>query len=189
MDRREALSVVSMICGGTVLGASGFLSGCGTNKRKSIFGILDLQQQILIEDVAETILPKSPDSPGAKDAEVGKFINSILSDCYSDLEQKAFLDGIKTFEELCILEYDEKFMELSPSDKHNLLLKLEEESKTFNSDNTEGIPPHYYTMIKQLSVWGYVSSEIVCTQVKRHVPIPGRYEGCLPYEPGEKAYS
>ena len=67
MDRREALSVVSMICGGTIIGASGFLSGCSTNKRKSIFGILDLQQQNFVEDISETILPKSPGSPGAKD--------------------------------------------------------------------------------------------------------------------------
>ena len=189
MDRREALSIVSMICGGTIIGANGFLSGCSTKKQKSIFGILEMSQQRLIEDIAETILPKSTDSPGAKDVEIGKFINSIVSDCYADLEQKAFLDGIKTFEELCILEYDEKFIELSASDKNKFLLTLEEESKTHNAGITDGIPPHYYTMIKQLSIWGYVSSEAVCTKVMRHVPIPGRYEACIPYVSGEKAYS
>ncbi|MCK5281119.1 MAG: gluconate 2-dehydrogenase subunit 3 family protein, partial [Cyclobacteriaceae bacterium] len=50
-------------------------------------------------------------------------------------------------------------------------------------------PPHYYTMMKQLTIWGYLSSETVGTKVLRHLPIPGRYDGCLPYEKGEKAWS
>ena len=63
------------------------------------------------------------------------------------------------------------------------------QSKEFNKELIKGNPIHYYSMMKQLTVWGYLSSEKVGTQVLRHVPIPGRYEGCLPYEKGEKAYS
>ena len=189
MDRREALSVVSMIFGGTVVGASVFLSGCKENPGKPIIGILNNKEQKLVEELAETVLPKSSDSPGAKDVDIGKFINSIVTDCYDSGEQLAFRDGIKKLDEISLEKYKDEFIKLKQENKQNLLLSLEKESKEFNKELNKGNPIHYYSMMKQLTVWGYLSSEKVGTQVLRHVPIPGRFEGCLPYEKGEKAYS
>ena len=189
MDRREALSIVSLICGGTIVGASGFLSGCTENHQKSIMGLLDSSQQELIEDLAETVLPKSIESPGAKDVQIGKFINSIVSDCYTEIEQKAFLDGLIKLDEISELSFDKKYLKLAIADKNELIQNLETESKIFNQSRQSGNPPHYYTLMKQLTIWGYVSSELVGTKVMRFTPIPGRYEGCVPYENGAKAFS
>ena len=50
-------------------------------------------------------------------------------------------------------------------------------------------PTHYFTMIKQLTLWGYFSSEIGATQALRYVAIPGKYEGCVPYKKGDKAWA
>ena len=44
-------------------------------------------------------------------------------------------------------------------------------------------------MIKQMTVWGYFSSEVGATQALRYVPVPGRFEGCIPYNEGEKAWA
>ena len=44
-------------------------------------------------------------------------------------------------------------------------------------------------MIKQLTLWGYFSSEIGATQALRYVAIPGKYEGCIPYKKGDKAWA
>ncbi len=189
MDRREALSMVSLIFGGTIVGAGSFLAGCKENTKKQTFGLLNKEELTLSEDLAETILPKTISSVGAKEVEIGKFINTIVSDCYDELEQKAFLDGIKKLDETSILNFEEKFMRLSPKLKMELLLILERESKSYNQNNVKGEAPHYYTMMKQLTIWGYLSSKTVSTEVLRHVPIPGRYDGCLPYEKGEKAWS
>jgi hypothetical protein len=57
-----------------------------------------------------------------------------------------------------------------------------------NLDNSEE-NPHFFTMIKQLTIWGYFSSEPGITKALRYNPIPGRYEGCVPYQDGEKAWS
>lgn len=190
MDRREALSVVSMMFGGSiVVGAGSFLEGCQPNQRTSILGLLNKQEIKLMEELAEFILPKTSSSPGAKDVEIGKFINSIVTDCYDSGEQLAFQDGIKKLDEISIAEYKDEFIKLKQEDKQNLLLSLEKESKQFNKELMKGNPIHYYSMMKQLTIWGYLSSEKVGTEVLQYNPIPGRYEGCVPYEKEEKAWA
>ena len=189
MDRREALSLVSLICGGTIVGAGGFLSGCKESQQKSIIGILDIQSQTLVENLAETILPGSPTSPGALDVEIGKFINQIVSDCYAENEQKAFIEGVKKLDEISNIDSGKKFINLSASDKNALLIRLENESESYNKGKNARELPHYYSMMKQLIVLGYLSSELVATKVMQYVPIPGRFDGCVPYVDGEKAFT
>jgi hypothetical protein len=50
-------------------------------------------------------------------------------------------------------------------------------------------PAHYFRMMKELALLGYFTSEIGCTQAQRYVESPGRYDPCLPYTPGEKAWA
>ena len=64
MDRREALSRVALILGGTVIGAEAFLSGCKTTpKKEGLFAVDDIA---FLDEVGDTILPTTPSSPGAK---------------------------------------------------------------------------------------------------------------------------
>ena len=53
----------------------------------------------------------------------------------------------------------------------------------------ETYPPHYFTMIRQLTIWGYLTSEPGMTQALRYVETPGRYDGAYPYKPGDKAWA
>ena len=189
MDRRDALSAVSLIVGGTIVGATNFLSGCTKSSKKSPLVLLDKEEFKLIEELAETILPKTTSSPGAKDVGIGEFIVTIVSDCYEKGEQNTILKGIKNLDELSLLNYNEKFTNLSLSNKNELLLVLEEKSLTYNQNITRSETPHYYTLMKQLTLWGFLTSEIVGTEILQYVPIPGRYDGCLPYEKGEKSWA
>jgi hypothetical protein len=50
-------------------------------------------------------------------------------------------------------------------------------------------PAHYFKMMKELTLLGYFTSEIGATQAQRYIESPGRYDPCLPYTPGEKAWS
>ncbi len=186
MNRREALSVVSTIFGGAVVGASGFLASCKTRERKMTFGLLNPGQINLLEELAEVMLPKTDDSPGAKDTDIGKFILSIVTDCYSEEEQKAFREGVEKIDAMADSNFNDSFLNLNASDRMRIVEMLERESKTYNRDKVREQAVHYYTMMKQLVIWGYLSSELVSTTVLRHVPIPGRYEGCVDYEVGEK---
>ena len=50
-------------------------------------------------------------------------------------------------------------------------------------------PNHYFIMMKQLTLLGYFTSEIGCTQARRYVETPGKFEGCVPYAKGDKAWA
>ena len=50
-------------------------------------------------------------------------------------------------------------------------------------------PSHYYTLMKQLTLWGFFSSKTGMTETLRHLPVPGRYDGNHPYTKGEKAWA
>ena len=50
-------------------------------------------------------------------------------------------------------------------------------------------PTHYFRMVKELSMLGYFTSEIGCKQAQRYVESPGRYDPCVPYTPGQKAWA
>jgi hypothetical protein len=50
-------------------------------------------------------------------------------------------------------------------------------------------PAHYFRMMKELALLGYFTSEIGCTEALRYIETPGRYDPCLPYTPGDRAWA
>ncbi|MBT2785000.1 MULTISPECIES: gluconate 2-dehydrogenase subunit 3 family protein [unclassified Halomonas] len=48
--------------------------------------------------------------------------------------------------------------------------------------------PHYFTMMKQLTLFGFFTSEVGATEVLRYEAVPGSYDGCAPYN-GEPAWA
>jgi hypothetical protein len=44
-------------------------------------------------------------------------------------------------------------------------------------------------MMKELTLLGYFTSEIGSKQARRYVQVPGRFEGCIPYKKGDKAFA
>jgi hypothetical protein len=184
MNRREALTATLALFGGTVIGSQTFLSGCSTEKKEVVpFSMDDLQ---LLDEIAETILPTTQSSPGAKAAKIGEFMRDIVMDCYDEKERKVFLSGIDTFRKKVKDNFNSEFVSLKGEDKITLLTDLDKESKAY--EKKDGSPPHYFEMMKQLTIWGYFSSEPGATKAMRYVPIPGKYEGCVDYKKGEGAW-
>ena len=71
----------------------------------------------------------------------------------------------------------------------SLLTKLDKEQKTYAKGKKKEDPNHYFTMLKQLTLLGYFTSEIGSKQARRYIETPGRYEACVPYTKGEKAWA
>src|ERR1700712_5632867 len=95
MNRREALSSVAVLLGGAIIGADAFLSGC-KNSEHQVSGALDFSPENIafLDEVGETILPATASSPGAKEAKIGEFMKTIVTDCYEEKDQKIFAEGI-----------------------------------------------------------------------------------------------
>jgi len=185
MNRREALSRVALIMGGTVLGAEAFLSGCTTGATGLKFSQDDIS---FLNEIAETILPAT-DTPGAKEAKVGEFMTVIVKDCYEAKDQTAFMAGMKKLNEASTKASGKTFMQVTAEQRHSLLVDLDKEATAFQKTKKPDETKHYFTMLKELTLWGFFSSEVGATKALRYIAVPGKYEGTVPYKKGDKAWA
>ena len=183
MKRRKALILTASIMGATIIGSELFFIGC-TNKGKitKLFSDSDVK---LLDEVGEVILPQTQQSPGAKDAKIGLFMKTIVTDCYNKSEQNIFKNGIMELNRMAQNTYSGNFLELQQEQKYNLLVKLDRETRDITNEDS----PHFFSMMKQLKIWGYFTSEPGTTKALRYNPIPGEYIGCIPYKKGDKAWA
>lgn len=191
MNRRDAIARVGLLVGGTVVGANAFLTGCTPKRTEEAAGVLNFSKDNLafLDEVGETILPETQASPGAKAAKIGEFMKAIVSDCYEDKDQIIFMDGISKLNQVADEKFGDEFMELSAEDRIKLLIEVDKEAKEHQKNKKKEDPAHYFTMMKQLTLWGYFTSEIGSTKALRYNPVPGRYEGCIDYKKGDRAWS
>jgi hypothetical protein len=190
MNRRDALSRVALLLGGTVIGGELFLSGC-TSADKKIGQSVDFTADDLayLDEIAETIIPAT-DTPGAKDAKVGQFMGVMVKDCYKPNEQKVFLEGMNKLNEASKKKFSGNgFMKITPEQRKELLNELDKEQKAYAKDKKKDDDPHYFTLMKQLTLLGYFTSEPGATKALRYVPVPGRFDACIPYKKGDKAWA
>lgn len=211
MNRRDLLKQIALLTGGAVIGGELFLTGCKTGaKADAGFTAANIS---LLDEVAETIIPATS-TPGAKAAKVGEFMKVMVTDCYTQKQQDAFVSGIGELDEACKKMHSKGFMDCTAEQRKALLVSLEKEAKEFNQKRDEadkplreehkkknealawkdqkefeGSPSHYYTMMKQLTLLGFFTSKTGMTETLRHVPVPGKYDGAFAYNKGDKAWA
>ena len=186
MNRREAVQYIGLLLGGTLVGSSAFLSGCKT-ETKSTKAFTD-EDISYLDEISDTILPVTA-TPGAKAAKVGAFMTVMVNDCYDEKDQKVFHEGMGKLNDFSEKTYDKSFMKLTPQQRHDLLVKLDSEQKEYMKNKKKEEPSHYFRMMKELTLLGYFTSEIGCTQARRYVESPGKFVGDLPYKKGDKAFA
>jgi hypothetical protein len=175
-----------------VVGAEAFLTGCTPKRSEDAASWLDFTPDRIgfLDEVGETILPATAASPGAKEAKIGEFMKAIVTDCYEEKDQHVFMDGINKLNDASNQKYSKDFMKLEPNEKHDLLVALDTEARDYSKNRKENEPEkHYFSLMKQLTLWGYFTSEVGSKQALRYLPLPGKYEGCIDYKKGDKAWS
>lgn len=195
--------MIGVLTGGVMVGSQAFLTGCKeTGKSEAGFTPAKIA---LLNEVGETILPKTS-SPGAKEAQVGEFMEIYVKDCYTQAEQDQFMNGLDELESAFKKKYDKSFVEATPEQRKEFVGMLETESKEYNLKRDERdkpqkdqaekekrefvrSPSHYYSMIKQLTLFSFFTSKPGMTQALRHEPLPQRYDGAFPYKKGDKAWA
>ncbi|MCC9135216.1 gluconate 2-dehydrogenase subunit 3 family protein [Pontibacter silvestris] len=186
MNRREALSAIGWLMGGAVIGAD-LLVSC-TSRPLQVNDLFNQDQITFLNEVSDTILPATS-SPGAKDAKVGAFMAVMVQDCYTPEDQKVFMEGISQLDEQCEKKNGKKFLECDTKQRTAFLTALDEEQKQYMITKKEGDPNHYFRMMKELTLLGFFTSEEGSTKAMRYVAVPGRYDACVPYKKGDKAWA
>jgi hypothetical protein len=205
MERRELLKMIAVLTGGAVIGGELFMSGCKLgSKADAGFTASNIS---LLDEIGETIIPAGK-TPGAKAAQVGNFMKVMVTDCYNQEQQDAFVKGIGSLDEASKKLNGKSFMDCTPQQRHDLLTSLEKEAKEFNKAvdekdkpkkdefiqkarpyNFVASPKHYYTMMKQLTLLGFFTSKTGMTETLRHEAVPGKFDGAFPYAKGDKAWA
>jgi hypothetical protein len=205
MERREALK--NMGFGSMALFTStalfGALQGCSSSPEVNWAPVyLSLTQAAQLEQICEGILPKT-DTPGAIDAAVANHLDQALSVIYKSREANFFKKGMAVFVDRFGDNSDVKFGKATTeqiTDVVNGYFKkykddeaiLKNYRSTFNDegDKTDDFLETYFvTNVVDSTFWSYFTSELVGKEVMRYDPIPGGYEGCIPYTKGDKSWS
>ena len=260
ISRREAVRRVGALLGGIAfVGGSGLLTACARGDRPEAvadgkykpIGQFTAREIELLDEIADTILPTTAKSPGAKAAAVGPFMALMVTDSYRAPEQRAFRDGMRRVNEATQAAHQVDFLKATPAQRLAVLTVLDREQKAATearqkaeaeaakrgvkrpsgpqappegtsaqivagkeaagdsadknlSDQrqenagtgdivsgaaADDAPPHYFRMMKELAMLGYFTSEIGYTKAMRYVESPGRYDPCVPYAPGDRAWA
>jgi hypothetical protein len=214
MNRRDAIKNAALLGAGAYFASSGILAACRSEPRTGIAGrVLSVEDQNLIEEIADTLLPTTAASPGAKAAGVGATINAVLSDCYDGAAQDRVVRGLDSFRDACRSRHGKAFTDLTRPEREAFVNEMDTESRTqtkaaeasaATANDATKIPsaspadrdslriahmPHYFGLVRELALGAYFSSEVGMTKARRYVRVPGHYTGCMTLEPGQPAWA
>ncbi|MDC8829822.1 gluconate 2-dehydrogenase subunit 3 family protein [Alteromonas gilva] len=204
MERRDILKMIATATGAAFVGGNAMAWGTkvpATSPQAAGFSDDDLS---LMSEIAETIVPRT-DTPGAKDAKCAAMMAVFVADCYTPVQQQTFKDGLTKIDQASMKQFDAPFLALSKVQRHELLSALDQQAKAHNAEygiwgaatqkpssrdaDDTGPVPHYFTLMKQLTLYSFFTSEVGATKVLRYVGIPGKFDGDMPYEKGDRAWA
>ena len=174
LTRREVLARLGVLLGGALIGGDTWLRGAAL-AGKAHGRDFTADDLALLDEIAETIIPATH-TPGAKAAGVGAFMAMMVADCYDDAHHAAFRAGLEHLRA-------EGFLAAAPAERTARLNRLDAEQRRH-----QGEPAHYFKMMKQLTVLGYFTSEIGASQVLVYEEAPGRFDGNMPYQKGDRYF-
>ncbi len=171
MDRRTAIRNLALVIGGAAL-----LPACTEHNPIAHYKHFDisLDQQTLITDMAETIIPKTS-TPGATDLNLYGFIMKMLDDCTKKKDQQIFLKGMGEFNEVPQKLFNKNFAECSKKEKEDVLRSFEKKDNNYSKDMLA-----FYNTVKGLTVFGYTESKYFMTKQVVYELVPGRYNAYYP---------
>lgn len=188
ISRRDALLQVSTLLGGSFVGGAVLLSGCAVSGSRPVGDVFAAAQIDLLDEIADTILPAT-DTPGAKAAQVGEFISVMVADTYTSEERRVFFQGLDQLNTECLADHGVDFMAATQAARTALLTRLDREQHDYMRTREPGSSVHYFRMLKELTLSGYFTSEIGYTQAMRYIESPGRFDPCVPYRAGDRAWA
>jgi hypothetical protein len=183
--RRDALKRAALLLGAAaispsllngVLHAQPAAAGAGAKPK-----YLTAAQFAVASAVVERILPRT-DTPGALDAGVPAFVDLMFGEFMTAEEKTRLSRGLDALANASFRGRQMSFAELNATEQDAVL------QGSLSAANND--PKSFFYQIKELTIVGYFTSEIVGKNVTNYDPIPGPFKGCVPIsETGNKAWT
>jgi hypothetical protein len=186
MTRREALTSAGVLLGVVALALGGLLTACGREPRSAGTPLrpmaLSADDERLLASIADTILPDTPASPGAKAAGAGAIMNLLLTDVYDATARSRIAAGLSAIRARCKAESGGDFGTLPPERRSAMLTSIDAQATAVGDT-------HWFHFMHELSVKAYFASEVGITKALRYVHEPHRFTGCVPLAAGQPAWA
>jgi gluconate 2-dehydrogenase gamma chain len=151
-------------------------------------------QRRIVAAMSEVIIPRT-DTPGAIDARVPAFIELMVANWLNDQERAIFGAGLQDIESRIPIEYGRPFDQLGTREQLQIMEQLEGaaadspwyEFGNLRRDYISDAP--FICQLKELTIWGFFTSQEGATQVLRYEPMPMHFDGDVPLTPGESSWA
>ncbi len=194
MNRREFLQCASIL----VAGASSSRIAFSLNQEQQVYlaaapdyialepGLFTSAQRAVVAAMTEVIIPRT-DTPGAIDAGAPRFVELMVQDWLNEEERAEFMRGLADAMARAESKYGASFDALDDDQQLALMEELEAEvadhpwyelgiaaMRAYIDDAP------FLCQIKELTIWGFFTSEVGSTQVLRYDPMPMGFNPDLP---------
>ncbi len=202
MNRRELLQCVAILASGTAVSKLGvalsdeqlvYLAAApGYASRKVDF--FTPAQRRIIAAMAETIIPRT-ETPGAVDAGVPHFVELMVADWLDEHERTEFTTGLQDVATRIPREFGQPFDQLDAQQQLAILETMEDaaaDSPWYARGNIRRAfisNAPFICMVKELTIWGFFTSEVGASQVLQSNMMPMRFDGDVPLSPNESAWA
>jgi len=202
MNRREFLQCAAILVSGASVSRPGvalsdeqqvFLAARSNFNTRPVDYLTPVQRRI-VAAMAEVIIPRT-DTPGAIDAGVPAYLEIMMAQWLNVEEKAVFAEGLADIENRIPGEYGRPFFELGKGQQLEIMEALEDaasDSSWYDFANVMGeyqSDAPFICQFKELTIFGFFTSEAGGTQVLRHNPMPMKFDGDYPLSPGESTWS
>lgn len=173
MNRRMAIRNALILSAGTSV-----LPSClQSDKSLVVYRNLSLtgSDEVMMSQLADTILPKTKNFIGAADVKAREFTLMMLDDCYAPDEQKTFTDGLKQFDKLAAKKYGKAFAKCTQAQRKEWITHVD--SKVDVPQDVQ----RFYEITKKHTLQAFTSSKEYMIDVRQYKIAPGsNFKGCVP---------
>lgn len=127
----------------------------------------------MVSKIADLLIPTT-DTPGALDALVPQYLDRVAKKMLTSEEKSFVNNGLKAMAEACKKATGKDFLSCTEAEQ---IAFLQAEEKVA----IESKEPTLFGSLKESIYRGFFSSEEGATEVLMYDPVPGNYDGCIPY--------
>ena len=202
MNRREFLQCAAIL----ITGVSAAQLGFALSEEQTVYlasapdyntGTINFftpDQRQIVAAMAEVIIPRT-DTPGAVDARVPRFLELMAAHWLNEEERTIFMAGLSDIEIRIPLEYGKPFHQLEASEQLHIMEALEDaasESSWYEFGNVQRefiSDAPFICQLKELTIWGFFTSEEGGSQVLRYDPMPMYFDGNIPLSRDDSSWT
>ncbi len=178
MNRREAIRRSAQLAG---VAALGLALPARTWAALAATEGWSRDDEELLTLIGDTIVPTTPDSPGAGTLAIGRFITTMVRDCHPPESAALVKRALREIQALASERFAKAFADLATAQREIVLTAYE--------TKVAAKPPSPFRLIKELTLLGYFTSEPGATRALRYDPVPGEFRGSVPLVSGERSWA